>query len=197
MTRDELRRHMRGLRAALAPAARHAAARAAAEIAAALPAFRAARRIAVYVAIEGELDPEPLVTLARHLGKEVFLPVLPPGNNTPLTFLPYLAGAELRPNRFRIPEPAPSAGAALAPVELDLVFAPLVAFDARGQRLGMGGGYYDRSFAFLKGARRPHPVLMGYAYETQKVAELPAESWDVPLAGVVTEQQFYPFPPAR
>jgi 5-formyltetrahydrofolate cyclo-ligase len=193
MTRDELRRHMRGLRAALPPEARRAAAEKAAAVAAATAAFRAARRLAVYAAIEGELDTEPLVALARSAGKEVYLPVLPPSNTAPLSFLPYATGTALRPNRLRILEPPPSAGAALAPVELDLVIAPLVAFDARGQRLGMGGGFYDRSFAFLKDARRPLPALIGYAYESQKVAELPAESWDVPLAGVVTEQQFYPF----
>ncbi|HEV2111523.1 MAG TPA: 5-formyltetrahydrofolate cyclo-ligase [Gammaproteobacteria bacterium] len=194
MKRDELRRHMRGLRAALPPAERRAAAEAAARVASATPQFRTARRIAAYVAIEGELDPEPLLTLARAQGKEVYLPVLPPTNNLPLSFLPYAAGATLRPNRYRIPEPAPSAGAALAPVELDLVFAPLVAFDARGQRLGMGGGFYDRSFAFLKAARTPHPALIGYAYECQRAEGLDAEAWDVPLVGVVTEQRFYAFP---
>lgn len=194
MKRDELRRHMRGLRAAQAPAVRRAASEAAARVAAATAQFHVARRIAVYVAVDGELDPEPLVALARASGKEVYLPVLPPSNNAPLTFLPYTAGAALRPNRYRIPEPVPTAGAALAPVELDLVLAPLVAFDVRGQRLGMGGGFYDRSFAFLKDARTPHPALIGYAYEAQKVPELAAETWDVPLIGVVTEQRFYPFP---
>src|SRR5579859_1546624 len=194
MKRDELRRHMRGLRAALAPAERSAAAEAAAQVAATIPQFRSARRIAAYVSIEGELDPEPLLTLARAAGKEVYLPVRPPSNKLPLSFLPYAAGATLRPNRFRIPEPAPSAGAALAPVELDLVFAPLVAFDARGQRLGMGAGFYDRSFAFLKDARTAHPALIGYAYECQRSEGLDAEPWDVPLVGVVTEQRFYAFP---
>lgn len=193
MKRDELRRQMRGLRTGLTPAARRAAAEAAAGIAAATAQFRHARRVAVYIAVDGELDPEPLVALARAAGKEVYLPVLPPGNSAPLSFLPYAAGAQLRPNRLRIPEPAPSAGAQVAPVELDLVLAPLVAFDARGQRLGMGAGFYDRSFAFLKDARTPHPALIGYAYEVQKVPELAAEPWDVPLAGVVTEQRFYPF----
>lgn len=194
MKRDELRRHMRGLRTALSPELRRAAAEAAAAVAASTASFRSARRIAVYIAMDAELDPEPLVALARDAGKELFLPVLPPSNNAPMTFLPYGAGATLQPNRYRIPEPPPSAGAALAPVELDLVFAPLVAFDLRGQRLGMGAGFYDRSFAFLKDARHRHPALIGYAYEAQKVPEMPAESWDVPLAGVVTEQRFYPFP---
>ena len=194
MKRDELRRQMRGLRTGLTPAARRAAAEAAAGIAATTTQFRHARRLAVYIAVDGELDPEPLVALARAAGKEVYLPVLPPGNSEPLSFLPYAAGAQLRPNRLRIPEPAPSAGEQVAPVELDLVLAPLVAFDARGQRLGMGAGFYDRSFAFLKDARTPHPALIGYAYEVQKVPELAAEPWDVPLNGVVTEQRFYPFP---
>lgn len=191
MKRDELRSSMRSLRTALTPAERRAAAEAAAAVAATLPRYRDARRIGVYLAVDGELDPEPLVQHARAAGKEVYLPVLPPSDGLPFTYLPYLAGAALRPNRFRIPEPLPSAGESLAPVELDFVLAPLVAFDLRGQRLGMGGGFYDRSFAFLKAARTPRPLLVGYAYERQKVAELLAEAWDVPLAGVVTEQQFY------
>jgi len=194
MTRDDLRRDMRSLRTALSPAARRAAAEAAAAIASALPAYRDARRIGVYLAVDAELDPEPLVRVARAAGKEVYLPVLPPSDGLPFTYLPYSAGAALRPNRFRIPEPLPEAGAALAPVELDFVLAPLVAFDIRGRRLGMGGGYYDRSFAFLNAARAPRPLLVGYAYECQKVAALQAESWDVPLAGVVTEQHFYAIP---
>lgn len=194
MKRDELRRHMRGLRAGLPPGERRAAAEAAAAILAALPVYRDALRIALYVAVDGELDPEPLVIHARAAGKEVYLPVLPPSNNRPLVFLPYAADTVLRPNRYRIPEPTPTAEAPLAPVELDLVLAPLVAFDARGQRLGMGGGFYDRSFAFLKEARTPRPVLIGYAYECQRVDALDAAEWDVPLAGVVTEQQFHAFP---
>ncbi len=195
MKRDELRRHMRGLRASLPPAERRAAAVAAAHIVTTTAHYRDARRIAVYLAVDGELDTEPLVLLARAAGKEVYLPVLPPSNNRPLVFLPYAADTVLRPNRYRIPEPAPSAEAPLAPVELDLVLAPLVAFDARGERLGMGGGYYDRSFAFLQEARRPHPALIGYAYECQRVEMLESAAWDVPLMGVVTEQRFHTFPP--
>ena len=194
MKRDDLRRHMRGLRASLPPAERRAAAVAAAHIVTTTAHYRDARRVAVYVAVDGELDPEPLVLLARAAGKEVYLPVLPSSNNRPLVFLPYAADTPLRPNRYRIPEPAPTAEAPLAPVELDLVLAPLVAFDARGERLGMGGGFYDRSFGFLKHARMPHPALIGYAYECQRVEALESAAWDVPLTAVATEQQFYSFP---
>jgi len=193
MKRDDLRRHMRGLRAGLSPAERRAAAEAAARILTASTQYRDARRIAVYAAVDGELDPGPLVVQARAAGKEVYLPVLPPSNNRPLVFLPYAADTVLRPNRYRIPEPEPTSEAPLAPVELDLVLAPLVAFDMQGERLGMGAGFYDRSFAFLKEARTPHPALIGYAYECQRVEMLEAADWDVPLAGVVTEQHFYAF----
>ena len=76
--------------------------------------------------------------------------------------------------------------------ELDLILAPLVGFDTHGNRLGMGGGYYDRTFAYLK--HRLHwqkPRLIGLAYELQRVADLANHAWDVPLQSVVTEQHIY------
>lgn len=193
MKRDELRRRMREARRALSPDSQRDAAGRAAELVAVTSHYRDARRIAVYIAVDGELDPGPLVARARADGKDVYLPVVPPGDG-PLSFLPYAPGAALRPNRFRIPEPATAGAERLAPMELDLVLAPLVAFGARGERLGMGGGFYDRSFAFLKSARVPRPVLLGYAYECQRADGFESEAWDVPLAGVVTEQQFHLFP---
>lgn len=191
MKRDELRRRMREVRRGLSAELKRDAAERAAHLAASTTHYHHARRIAVYIAVDGELDPEPLVAHARADGKHVYLPVVPPGEG-PLSFLPYAPSAELHPNRFRIPEPAGTEG--LAPGELDLVLAPLVAFSARGERLGMGGGFYDRSFAFLKSARVPRPVLLGYAYECQRADGFESEPWDVPLVGVVTEQQFHHFP---
>ena len=182
---------MRDARRGLAPQARHAAAEAAAEHVLALPDYKHARRIAVYMAVDAELDPEPFLKHARADGKEIYLPVLT--GEASLHFQAYAAGTPLRPNRYRIPEPVDDPRTALRPADLDLVLAPLVAFDTRGHRLGMGGGYYDRSFAFLKDNHVGKPPLIGLAYECQKVAALPAERWDVPLAGVVTEQQFYSF----
>lgn len=191
VTRDELRRRLREARRALIPEARRAAAVAAADLLAATPHYRDARRIAVYIAVDNELDPEPLVQKARAAGKQIYLPVLPGAEAASMGFLPYPPGVPLKPNRFRIPEPV--GGEACAPADLDLVLAPLVAFDAAGNRLGTGGGYYDKSFAFLKRVPRAHPALIGYAYECQKLPELAAEAWDIPLLGVVTEQQFYRF----
>ncbi|MGE5625244.1 MAG: 5-formyltetrahydrofolate cyclo-ligase [Bacillota bacterium] len=189
MTRDELRRQSRDARRALIPDVRRAAAVAAAHLLAATPLYQDARRIAVYIAVDGELDPEPLVQNARAAGKEIYLPVLPPATAGVMSFRPYAPGAALKPNRFQIPEPV--AGDPLPPADLDIVLTPLVAFDLEGNRLGMGAGYYDKTFAFLKRVQRVHPALVGFAYECQLAPEVPAEVWDVPLSAVVTEQHFY------
>jgi 5-formyltetrahydrofolate cyclo-ligase len=79
----------------------------------------------------------------------------------------------------------------LAPEALDLVLAPLVVFDPQRNRIGMGGGYYDRSFEFRKQAGRDAPILIGVAHELQKVEQLIAEDWDVRLDMVVTDGGIY------
>jgi len=95
-------------------------------------------------------------------------------------------GQQLRTGRYGIAEPAPSSPVA-AVSELDLVLTPLVAFSSNGERLGMGGGYYDRAFASRRGSR---PVLLGVAHDCQLVETLPTNSWDVRLHGIVTERRF-------
>src|SRR5687767_13746260 len=100
----------------------------------------------------------------------------------------------MRRNRFGIPEPT---GRRCAPQQLDLVLLPLVAFDRRGARLGMGGGFYDRTFAFLRVAGRRKPRLVGLAHHFQEVAQLPREPWDVPLAAIVTERGWVSVKTAR
>lgn len=158
----------------------------------ALPCYRSAQHLAAYVAVEGELDPEPLLRRAHADGKHVYLPLLPRERDAALAFLPWEPGLLMQANRLGIPEPAAARRAVIAPRLLDLVLTPLVAFDNRGRRLGMGGGYYDRTFAFLK-AGIAKPLLLGLAYEFQRFDPLRAESWDVPLAGVVTESRAYFF----
>src|SRR5579863_9288696 len=133
MRRDDLRRRMRDARRGLAPQARRAAAESAAEHLRALPDYQHARRIAAYMAVDAELDPEPFLKRARADGKEIYLPVL--AGERFLHFQAYTAGTPLRPNRYRIPEPVNDPQSALRPTDLDLILAPLVAFDARGHRL--------------------------------------------------------------
>lgn len=153
--------------------------------------LRRARRVACYLANDGEMDAGPVMDFLRSIGRQVFLPVL---HGDALWFLPYDEDTPLKPNRFGIPEPYLSARARCPAREIDVVLMPLVAFDSSGNRLGMGGGYYDRTFSYLKARtvwRRP--LLIGIAYEFQHIANLPAQPWDIPLDGVVTDKQLHHF----
>jgi len=150
--------------------------------------FRAAHHIACYLPNDGELDLTPLIDQAWAMGKTVYLPVLSSIHRNHLHFLPYKPDDELVCNRFGIPEPVIRSRRIVDLKRLDLVLMPLVGFDSSGNRLGMGGGFYDRSFAFLR--RRQcwfKPGLLGVAYDFQEVKTLKSNVWDVPLNGVVTE----------
>jgi 5-formyltetrahydrofolate cyclo-ligase len=141
--------------------------------------------LAGYWACDGEL---PLHALFA--GRPPFrflLPRLRAGKC--LDFAPWSPGDPLRPNRYGIPEPESSAEA-VAPRSIDLVLLPLLAFDRCGQRLGTGGGYYDRSFAFLQHTPRPaRPLLIGVGYALQEIPSLPVMDWDVAMDFVVTERE--------
>ncbi len=161
----------------------------------ALPLFHNSHRIALFMPNDGEMDPRTLMRLAHAMHKQCYLPVLAGSVRRPgLCFVRFVPGQPLQANRFGIPEPVPRPGHVINPRFLDLVMTPLVAFDDAGNRLGMGGGYYDRSFAFLRLRRHwHHPRLVGVAYEFQRVPSLPHQPWDVPLSGVVTEAGFHDF----
>jgi 5-formyltetrahydrofolate cyclo-ligase len=187
----EFRLQLRAQRGSLPPQQRQHAAQELAKRAASLMILARAHHVGGYFAFDGEMDPEPLLARVLAMGKCVHLPVL--FGKDRLRFAPYRPGDALKPNRFGIPEPDLPHGELLPPTHLDLVFTPLVAFDARGTRLGMGGGFYDRSFAFLNNpAHLPKPRLIGLAFELQKVVELPRQPWDIPLDGIVTEAAVYP-----
>lgn len=151
---------------------------------------RNSRHIAAYLASDGEIDPLPLIQRLWKLGKKLYLPVLAPFAERKLWFARFEPGDRLVFNRYGIPEP--ERRRLIKPCELDLVFTPLVAFDSRGNRLGMGGAYYDRSFAFLgRRTRLYKPKLIGLAYEFQKQADIHVNHWDIPLRAVVTETTIY------
>lgn len=198
--RAQIRRHLRTRRRRLSAAERRAAARAMARIAAGSRIFRGSARIAFYLANDGEMDPLPLLLRASTMRKRCYLPVLDPLGSNRLWFAPYHPGDALIPNRFGIPEPVHAARVRVRADALDLILAPLVAFDRRGHRLGMGGGYYDRSLAFLQNRRHwRRPRLYGLAYEFQQVARIEAAAWDVGLDGCFSEMRqhvFRPPPPA-
>jgi 5-formyltetrahydrofolate cyclo-ligase len=156
--------------------------------------FKRSRRIAFYIAVRGEMDPAPLLELALNSGKSVYLPILRKRPSHGLWFAPYTTQSGCSNNRFGIPEPDVSHRKLVMPWALDLVFVPLIAFDGKGNRMGMGGGYYDRTFAFRR--KRRHlkgPTLVGLAHEFQMHPQLPTMPWDIPLDAVITESTIYNF----
>jgi len=156
-----------------------------------IPAFKRSNRIAVYLASDGEINLQPFIELCWRLGKSVYLPVLHPIKHNRLWFTPYTSNTQLIANRYKILEPKFKHKGVPA-WALNLVLTPLVAFDKEANRMGMGGGYYDRTFAFTlqkRGLRGPS--LLGVAHEFQRVEHLYLEPWDVPLRGVVTDKQRY------
>ena len=187
--RNALRREMRQRRQALSPQQRRQAALSLLRHFANDPLFLRSRHIALYLPNDGELDLTPLLHRAWQLGKRCYLPVLSPLYHNRLWFAPYRPDSVLIPNRFGIPEPDCPWRDMRRVYSLDLVLTPLVAFDAEGNRLGMGGGYYDRTFAYLQQRRHwKKPRLIGTAYRFQQHSSLPSASWDIPLDGIITEQ---------
>lgn len=189
----QLRRQIRARRRDIPASERRQAAHHLARRVTSLRVFATAQQIAGFLAFDGEIDPTPLLERALEMGKTVYLPVLAGSNpQAHLLFAPYHPGDTLKPNRLGIPEPQVIADRLLSPQRMDLVLTPLVAFDASGTRLGMGGGFYDRTFAFLQNpGHLRKPCLLGLAYELQKVDQLPRQPWDVPVDGIATEAALY------
>ena len=149
--------------------------------------FLKAQHIALYLANDGEIDPQYILKKAVKAGKHCYLPVLIADGK--LGFSRYKPGDILTPNRFGIPEPKQRIW---RPAKaLDLVLMPLVGFDRHGGRLGMGGGFYDKTFEWIK--TQPilsAPTLLGLAHSCQEVDRLELESWDIPLSAVATDKGF-------
>ena len=182
--RRQLRREIRAKRRAIPAAVRAQADQAIDAHIRSLPEYRRARSVALFLAFDGEPSLSSLVEAARRHRKQLYVPVL---RGMTMTFAELVPGTTLAANFFGIMEP--KVGRRIDARKLDLVLTPLVAFDDRGVRIGVGRGYYDRAFKFLR--HRTHwrrPKLMGVAYELQRVEALTPSSWDVPLWGVVTER---------
>jgi len=156
--------------------------------------FLKSQYIAAYLPTEGEVDPSPIIQAIWSCGKKCYLPYLHPLKKKELWFLEYQLEDPLILNRFGIKEPLFKADRLIPAWALHLVLQPLVAVDNQGNRLGRGGGFYDRSFAFLKTeicGRGPN--LVGLAYEFQRVSQLKPQSWDLGLKAVATEKNYINF----
>ncbi|MFK8013877.1 MAG: 5-formyltetrahydrofolate cyclo-ligase [Gammaproteobacteria bacterium] len=181
MARHELRRTLRRRRAQIDAPTRHIAT---AQIVSALMShsgFRRARRVALYSASGSEPDLWPLIDIALRRKKRVYLPRV---RGQVMDFLRFQSGDRLIPGAFGLQQPA-AHRQRISIRQLDLVIAPLVGFDERGQRLGQGGGYYDRALASLRHGIWRKPTFIGAAFRVQQVSSLDEAPWDVPLDAVV------------
>lgn len=188
LSADQLRQRNRKLRAQLSKEALETAALQLSDRITRLPEFINAHKIAAYSAVNGEISLNPVIDRALEMGKQIYLPNL---DLKSLRFSPYFHGQKMRINRFKLPEPDVTDDEMLPPEAMDLVLAPLVVFDPQRNRIGMGGGYYDRSFEFRKKKGRDVPTLIGVAHELQKEDQLLSEDWDVRLDMVVTDGAIY------
>jgi 5-formyltetrahydrofolate cyclo-ligase len=183
--RRELRQQLAEQRRALKPAQRIAAAQGLRRSLEQLPEYLTDARVAGYWASHGELPLNLVIPPLATRGQQFLLPVIGPKHR--LRFAAWQAGDDVQPNRYGIPEPV-EPKELLEPFQLDLVLLPLLAFDRQGNRLGTGGGYYDRGFAFLREQVRPtEPLLVGIGYAFQELPQIDAEAWDVPLDYIATD----------
>lgn len=190
--RKQIRQQVRKARQQLSAEAQNQAAEALMQQAQQFPELQQAQHIALYLSNDGELDTTPLLQYLQQQGKTLYLPVLHPFTAGYLLFQRYDAQTPMHLNQFGIREPKPDVTAIMLPAQLDVIFMPLVAFDAQGQRLGMGGGFYDRTLSALPKTSQK-PLLVGLAHQCQQVETVPTEPWDVPLPLVLTPNQLWDF----
>ena len=166
----------------------------------------AAKNIAVYLANDGELDPMPFIHWCWQQNKNIYLPVIHPFSSGNLLFLHYHQKSEMQTNKYGILEPKLDVRMIKSINDIDIIFTPLVAFDPTGNRLGMGGGFYDRTLSTWfkhyrivneekkvcdKKLTKPYPI--GLAHDMQLIDAIPSQLWDIPLPEIITPTRQYKF----
>lgn len=187
--KKQLRTTIRKLRNSLTPEEQQQAGEDLLKTLKGIPGIFSFKSYGIYLPSDGEIHTDPIIQELWIRGARVYLPVVLPDQE--LEFRLYRKDTQLIPNRYGILEPAPHSPS-INPRELNLLFMPLVAFDPQGNRLGMGGGYYDRLLNKLRQEGRG-PIPLGLAHNCQLVNELPAEAWDIPVPAVATPRQIFNF----
>lgn len=185
--RNDARAHCRAARAALSPADRRAGSERLVRRFRSSLFYPRAQRIAMFWPLRDEVDLRALIHAAVDDRKQVYLPVMRP--NHQMLFARFRAESELQQVAFGIMEPALRGAELIAPQYLDTVCVPLLGFDRLGNRLGMGGGYYDRCFGFRNGDPGGSPRLIGTAFSCQELGQVPVDEWDVRLDAVITDAE--------
>jgi 5-formyltetrahydrofolate cyclo-ligase len=163
-------------------------------------------KVALYLSFDGELNTQALIHYLWSQSIKVYLPVLHPFSKGHLLFLRYTPDSKMTSNRFGIAEPILEVQNVCPLMQLDLIFTPLVAFDKKGNRLGMGGGFYDRTLANIGASigasdfasstlhcNKQKPKVIGLALDEQESAALPFEAWDIPLPKILTPTKLHNF----
>jgi 5-formyltetrahydrofolate cyclo-ligase len=149
-----------------------------------------AEYIALYLAVNGELNLEPFIQWCWQQKKQVYLPIVHPFSKGNLLFLAYEPDSTMINNRYNIKEPKLDVRHIKPVQQLDIILTPLVAFDSKGERIGMGGGYYDRTLAnwyeYYTQDNHCSPAIIGIAHDCQQIETVPHEAWDIPLPTIIT-----------
>jgi len=189
MPKTLLRKQLRQLRQVLTAQEQSMASQHLANQLAQLPWLSSCQHIGLYYPSDGEIS--PLSFVAEHPNKQFYLSSLSTTEKRALCFHPWGLTSAIRYNSLNVAEPAEQEKTRSI-LALDMLLMPLVGFDNQGQRLGMGGGFYDYSLRHAAQAEA-RPYLVGVAHACQEVDSLPIEPWDVPLDAVVTDQKIVIF----
>lgn len=162
------------------------------------PWLQRPKKIAIFLSEDGELETRLLIKRLWQSNHTLYLPIMthPRRRLNVMAFAPYTPQTRLKPNHFKMLEPADKNQPIVYGHQLDLIITPLTCFDATGSRIGMGGGFYDKAFAFKQRQAKhqaARPQLIGWAHECQRVQQIQREEWDVPLDALVSEKQIYRF----
>lgn len=192
--RQALRSKFRSLRKALSSSEQIDGANSLVEHCQQLALFEGSQHVAIYFTNDGELDTGPLINYLWAQKINVYLPVIHPFCAGHLLFLHYTQNTQMKENRFGIAEPELTVSGIIPLTKLNILFTPIVAFDDIGNRLGMGGGFYDRTLNTLfKYPNKTSPQVIGLAHEVQKSPKLPTEAWDIQIPHILTPTQSYTF----
>jgi 5-formyltetrahydrofolate cyclo-ligase len=148
--------------------------------------FYSSSVVGCYLPMHDEVDTRAIIETAWRANKRIFVPIL--RNNREMFFCELRPETELEQNHFGVWEP--TRGFLIAPQKLDIVITPTVAFDHDRHRIGMGGGYYDRCFSFLR--HRKHwfrPKLVGIAFQCQEVEKISPNPWDIRLYRLISDKK--------
>jgi 5-formyltetrahydrofolate cyclo-ligase len=146
--------------------------------------FQRSKYVACYLGTTYEVDTWPIIARAWRMKKRIFAPVIE--KRSRMRFRELTVESTLVSDRNGILQPV--SGDFIFPRMLDLVLTPLVAFDAQNNRIGMGGGYFDRTFSFLRDRKQHfHPKLIGLAFGCQQVEKIAPNPWDIRLFSVISD----------